>query len=290
MSEFNFDNMKNVDIPDSWVDGALNIPPENKTPIPFLKYSKIIAFASSIVLVCSISVALFFITNSSVAVPSVKNTETECSTISQTNSQNVVNTENVTEKNEQKDNTDATEVETETDSQAEEETIEPTENQNPTEKEKPDSDVVKPDSGKPKPTENKEKPNKPTKPIPTEKPTESFTGDSPPEDSPPDYEELSYISGFSNRRITAEIHFSDFSSSVYCRIYDSKGHLVGDNDLYSSKREAIQSDKISSESSEYFSYDYNVDNLGEILEKGNYEVVFYNEIGYFLCTGFITIS
>ncbi len=297
MSEFNFDKMKNIDIPESWVDGALNVEKEPKSPVLFLKYSKIIAFAASIVLVCCLSVALFFITNRNEAVPPVKNIETECNTQVQISSSNTEITENVTEKMTQSDNTDSTETETqpvtevlETVEATEEKEISNDDGESSSNSEplKPNQNPVNPGSSKPKPTENKEKP---TKPKPTEKPTEEPVVDEPPQDSPPDDEDyLSYISEFANGKITAEIHYSDFSESIYCRMYDSKGYLVGDNDLYSSKREAIQSEKVSVESDEYFSYEYNIDNLGENLKKGRYEVVFYNEKGYYLCTGYITIS
>lgn len=296
MSEFNFDKMKNIDIPESWVDGALNVEIEQKYPIPFLKYSKIIAFAASIVLVCSLSVALFFITNKNEAVPPIKNNETQCNTHVQISSTEIKNTENVTEKITQSDNTYSTETETQPVTEVLN-TVEPTEensdnngesssNSNPL---KPNKHPENTDSVKPKPTENKEKP---TKPNETQKPTDAPVIDDPPQDGPPeDNDELtSYISNFTNGKITAEIHWSDLSISIYCRMYDSKGNLVGDNDLYSSKREAIEADGLMVESQEYFSYEYNIDNLGESLKKGRYEVVFYNESGYCLCTGYITIS
>ena len=97
MSEFNFDSMKNIDIPESWVDSALNVEKQPKSPIPFLKYSKIIAFAASIVLVCSLSVALFFITNSNEAVPPVKNDETNFTSQVHQSSEKDESTENLTE-------------------------------------------------------------------------------------------------------------------------------------------------------------------------------------------------
>lgn len=289
MSEFNFDKMKNIDIPESFVDAALKVEKEQKSPIPFLKYSKIIAFAASIVLVCSLSVALFFITNKNEAVPPIKNNETQCNTQVQISSTDTKIT--------QSDNTDSTETETQPVTEVLE-TVEPTEekeNSDNNGESSSDSNPLKPnkhpentDSVKPKPTENKEKP---TKPNETQKPTDAPELDEPPQDGPPEYDEsTSYISNFTNGKITAEIHRSDLSSSIYCRMYDSKGNLVGDNDLYSSKREAMEADGIMAESQEYFSYEYNIDNLGENLKKGRYEVVFYNELGYFLCTGYITIS
>lgn len=291
MSEFNFDKMKNIDIPESFVDAALKVEKEQKSPIPFFKYSKIIAFAASIVLVCSLSVALFFITNKNEAIPPIKNNETQCNTQVQISSTDTNTIENVTEKITQSDN-----IETETQPVTEVlETVEPTEeNSDNNGESSSDSNPLKPnkhpentDSVKPKPTENKEKP---TKPNETQKPTDAPVIDEP-QDGPPEYDEsTSYISNFANGKITAEIHCSDLSNSIYCRMYDSKGNLVGDNDLYSSKREATEADGIMAESQEYFSYEYNIDNLGENLKKGRYEVVFYNELGYFLCTGYITIS
>ena len=42
MSEFNFERMKNVDIPDSFIEAALKVKSESNPPIPFFKYSKVI--------------------------------------------------------------------------------------------------------------------------------------------------------------------------------------------------------------------------------------------------------
>lgn len=292
MSEFNFDKMKNIDIPESFVERALNIPTEKKYPVIFLKYSKTIAFAASFVLVCCLSVALFFITNKNEAAPPVKSSETQYSTNVQINPTDAENSQS--EEQPKGDSTDSAETETQPVTEVFE-TVEPTEENSVDDGEsssnsvplKPNKHPENTDYVKPKPTQNIEKP---TKPKPTQKPTINLE-EEPPNDAPPDdTESKSYISKFSDGKITAEIHYSDNSEAVYCRLYDSRGCIVGDRDLYSSKREAVEVDKISTDDSEYSTYEYKIADLGENLNKGTYEVVFYNEIGIFLCNGYITIS
>lgn len=284
MSEFNFDKMKNVEIPDSWVDGALNVEKEPKTPFPFLKYSKIVAFAASIVLVCSLSIAFFFITNSKKAVPSVKVQETVFSSEVQNYSENFESTENVAGKNEKIDD-DSTQAE----SQKSEETAEPSEySENPTEKEETKSE--KPE--KPKPTQKVEKPTKPTKPIPTENATEPVL--EVPPDGPfvePDANS-SYVESYSSGKIVAKVYKDDISYEIYCRIYDNNGNMIGNDNLYSnSKRAGIVMSTESGEGTEanYNLVEYDTAKLGTNLSVGSYYVVFYDNSGKDICNGYIYV-
>ena len=284
MSEFNFDKMKNVEIPDSWVDGAMNVPKDLKTPIPFLKYSKIVAFAASIVLVCSLSIALFFITNSKKAVPPVKVQETVFSSEVQNYSENFESTENVAGKNEKIDD-DSTQAE----SQKSEETAEPSEYiENPTEKE--ETKPEKPE--KPKPTQKVEKPTKPTKPIPTENATEPVL--EVPPDGPfvePDVNS-SYVDSYSSGKIVAKVYKDDISYEIYCRIYDNNGNMIGNDNLYSnSKRAGIVMSTESGEGTEanYNFVEYDTAKLGTNLSVGSYYVVFYDNSGKDICNGYIYV-
>ncbi len=65
MKKVNFNNLDNIEIPDSWAEKAIGIPSalENKrkvTPIP--KFYRNIAYAACFVLVCALSVSLFIFT------------------------------------------------------------------------------------------------------------------------------------------------------------------------------------------------------------------------------------
>ena len=289
MSEFNFDNMKNVDIPESWVDGALNVPKDLKTPFPFLKYSKIIAFAASIVLVCCLSVALFLVTNSKQAVPPVKNDETNFISQVHKSTDNAESTESVTENKPQSDSTASTQPETQ--SQKENETAQPTDkDEEPTDssESKPVEKPEKPE--KPKPTENTVKP---TKPIPTENATEPVL--EVPPDGPfvePDTE-LSYVDSYSSGKIIAKVHKDELRDSIYCRVYDSNGNLVGDNNLYSNSKRAgivMGIEDIESGNNDFNTVEYKTEKLGTYLSSGKYYVVFYDNLGANICSGYINIS
>lgn len=58
MNDKNFDSLKNLKAPDSWIENALNIPNIENTsikPIFFIRYSRSIAAVACLVLVCTIS-------------------------------------------------------------------------------------------------------------------------------------------------------------------------------------------------------------------------------------------
>ncbi len=72
MNEKNFDSISQFEVPKSWIDDALNVPQNNvKKPFPLIKFSRTIMAVASFILVCSLSVALYFITDDS-SIPPVK--------------------------------------------------------------------------------------------------------------------------------------------------------------------------------------------------------------------------
>ena len=325
MSEFNFDNMKNVDIPDSWIEGALKVPKDTIHPTPFLKYSKIIAFAASIVLVCSISVALFFVTNDNPVVPPIKYDETECNTFGENTDSTIESSVDVTTKetNAEKNTTEAVESEEQTvfESSAKNkkptsfkpEKTEPTEfcmpttngsiendkddgripsNPNSAPDSNPNPDSV-PDSNpnKPRPTQSGGKPTAPpaTENGAQEKPTVRPDGPEPPE------KVESYVKSYESGIITAKIHKEDLSEMMYCRIYDENGNIIGDSNLFSnSKRAQIAAKAEGSDdfvqADDYNTVEYNTERLGTNLGAGNYRVVFYGKNGVDICNGYIYVS
>ena len=107
MRDKNFDSIKNFNVPENWVENALNIPQtEKKSPVAFIKISRTLSAVASLVLVCALSVAVFFYTQKDdIVVPdySVKESETAVeSSQSQTNYESTQNSsivENPTDKN-----------------------------------------------------------------------------------------------------------------------------------------------------------------------------------------------
>lgn len=107
MRDKNFDSIKNFNVPENWVENALNIPQtEKKSPVAFIKFSRTLSAVASLVLVCALSVAVFFYTQKDdIVVPdySVKESETAVeSSQSQTNYESTQNSsivENPTDKN-----------------------------------------------------------------------------------------------------------------------------------------------------------------------------------------------
>ena len=72
MNEKNFNSISQFEVPKSWIDGALDVPSSHtKKPFPFIKLTRTIAAVACFVLVCGLSVALYFITDDS-SIPPVK--------------------------------------------------------------------------------------------------------------------------------------------------------------------------------------------------------------------------
>lgn len=305
MSEFNFDNMKNVDIPDSWIDGALNVPPDTEHPVPFLKHSKVIAFAASIVLVCSLSVVLFFVTNDNPVVPPIKYDKTEYNTFAHEKESTCVNSENEipkTESDKKSSEISQTDSKTVFESMSDNKTEKPTRVESSfaplnTEKaEKPTNmNETKPESvptskpEKPKPTQKEEKPT--TIPV-TEKPESTeVRPDGPAIEGPEGIE--SYLNSYESGVITAKIHKNDFSEIMYCGIYDNSGNILGDSNLFSNSKKAefvMNPDGYEDMDANYNIVEYNTNKLGTPLRKGSYKVVFYSKNDTKICEGYIYVT
>ncbi len=60
MSEFDFEKLKNIEIPDTWVSGALNVP--QKTPVVLIFVKKVLPIVASLVLILVLGFFVFFVT------------------------------------------------------------------------------------------------------------------------------------------------------------------------------------------------------------------------------------
>ncbi len=82
MRDKNFDSIKNFNVPENWVENALNIPQsERKSPVAFIKFSRTLSAVASLVLVCALSVAVFFYTQKNdIVVPENNVVESESAT------------------------------------------------------------------------------------------------------------------------------------------------------------------------------------------------------------------
>lgn len=61
MRKVNFENLKNLNTPQNFIDNALNIPTQAKKPLPFVvKHSRTLTAVAVLVLVCTVSLTVYF--------------------------------------------------------------------------------------------------------------------------------------------------------------------------------------------------------------------------------------
>lgn len=194
MSEFNFDKLKNHEIPDSWVSGALNVPPQTeKEPIIYPNFTKTLAFVATLVVVCALSVTLFFLTQKGdilpkePTIPTTKIFETQTDTPTYNSSDE---TKKVTDETTSTQTEDPQDEETQAD-----ETIksEPTEEKTEKETSKPTQSQTQKPTQKPSSKPNGDKtPSNPDSNNPAGKPNSSKPSLNPehPEDAPVSTEDI----------------------------------------------------------------------------------------------------
>lgn len=279
MSEKNFNSISNFEVPQSWIDGALNIPttPHSKKPVVFfVKHSGVIASAACIVLVCVMSLFLFFMTKdgATVRIDSNKTSQTDSNTDKVTN-----NPTNPDEDYVYPLVVDPSQFATTLDGEVvtptlpfENPTLAPTDvPSEPDITEKPTSAPVDPPTEEPTDVPTEE----PTA-VPTEDPTITPTGpveypSAPPTDPPTepvDYENIGIHGRVDTTKLTG-------SKKVYCKLYDPNGSLMGDSNLFASSHLAING--ITDPSITVVHY-YPYRHL-DISISGRYTYVFYNEAG-----------
>lgn len=284
MKKVNFNNIDNLEIPDSWVDKVIVNTKKPKT-VYVIKKQNILAFVASVVLVCAISVALFFMTNKNATMPVVHIDATD-SDVSINNDDTFAQEETRlshlhNEKEEIETSSYVTENNSRDNKPAQHSTITPTEKLSPIKK--PTSDKNTESTEKPAPSQHK-KPESSQKPTvveqttynETQKPTEAEPTTSEPKEttiivpvpteSPIDKPDMSKF-GVS---VVLYKHLVPEDGKVYCKVYDDNGNLIGDPDLFSNEHIAELT------FSSYYSARYYPYRHPLIYYTGYYTFVYYN--------------
>ncbi|MBQ8057674.1 MAG: hypothetical protein IJ275_05000 [Ruminococcus sp.] len=297
MNNINFDSLTNIKAPEAWIENALNIPStvEKKKPLLFFKHSRAIAAVACLVLVSVVSITIY-LKHDRLVVPIDPNyTETLASVCNDA-------TDATSDKNETSSNQENTVV-LETQPY---ELIEPTEGGSPNSQKPTQKPIVGPTlpNDPPENTEPSqpqfevptEAASHPKPPTPTVAPTvvpQDPTNTQPPIDPPPCIEpsdpswEVPTVSPteappspsepeFGSISFSAQIRTSLVSGDnlVYCSVYDSNNHLIGDSNLYSAQHKAY----IIGYSDGKAILSYRLPD-GLITEHGTYSYYFYNRYG-----------
>ena len=276
MSEFDFDKLKNIEIPDKWVEGALNVP--KKPPVISIFMKKVLPVAASLVLVIMLSFFVIYITTVDEIKTAPKKDVHSSSSVNlivdntaYTNSDETDLTEGIT---------DNGEIPTQKPTDAEKQTNTP--QQSPTQLpvnqgEKPTtSPVVKPSTSPEKPTVTPTDPSDPNTPSnPQGKPDDGNTVE--PEAPTPD------IPARPNGSV---ILIAEFDESL----------LKGSNNVYVSIKKLntgdldVEGDMWEEEQPKYSVHTVSVENFkvmvafyptiaGVVHESGDYVCTFYNHKG-----------
>ena len=292
MKKVNFNNLDNIQIPETWTKNALSLPEtlENKKKVAFFgKFSKNLALVASLVLVCALSVSLFIFTQKgdilnsqkpSQAIESTTVAQTQQPTQSESKISSVTETQEETQETESSASTEPTEETTEkTNAPTTPNTEKPTSSGDKETTSTENSDSSNPNGG------SSNKPNGGQ--TPTQKPTPTVSETAPPEE-PPDGPAVEFYD-----KITVEFPSSYLTGNgnVYCQIYDAYGTPLGDSDPYSDSHRALL--KLSSSEntacSSYITSTYYIDKVGFSLSNGTYRYCFYNENGEPICNGLFDV-
>ena len=270
MSEFNFDKLSNLEIPEKWVENTLNAPRNSrKSAIIFLNFRKPMTAAACLMVVCLVGFTLFTFKPNKDILPVDTNTpqSTESlSVISPTIAQ-----EGTTEPKDTEAITEATE----------ETYVNNTESKNPTEyissDTKADETVNEPTKSQENPTTSSQEPTESEEPSVPDivYPTIATPNDS----SEPEYSVGDCIVSISPGYLVG-------NGKIYCRIYNSNHEYIGDKNICSDQHLAHF---YSGFGSTYYYY-YNPLKAGLILEPDTYTYSFYNEHSVPICKAKIVIS
>ncbi|MBQ4128620.1 MAG: hypothetical protein IJD68_02480 [Ruminococcus sp.] len=281
MSEFNFDKLKNLDIPQSWVDSALDVPKiKEKSPVVFINFRRVISAVAILLVVCVVCLSPLFFKNSNDILPIASNNPTEQTNSSQydeTTKTEAENNTDATEKietqtptRESKTNllTESTEKSTDSPTQAQTEKVTPTK--------KPQSEPIEDPSGQPS------------------NPNGSVLPDGPEgeTDAPGAEGDYGNLSGIVLEGFTKDSCLTG-SGNVYCSIYEYRtGSPTWSGNLYVPKFEAdieiYYTPQDQSDRDVYLSY--NMENSGLLLKPGKYRYYFVNENGTQLYTSIFSVS
>ncbi len=278
MSEFNFNKLKNHEIPDSWISGALNVPPEKeKTPLIFSKAPKMLAFAATFVVVCALSVTLFIFTQKGAVLPTSNETQNTIETAIETKTQT-----------EETEDPAVNAVETTAPtkpSEATEESIE--ESHSPNGESKPSIIPSTPSVPSTKPTTPSTEPDS-SQSDATEEPENPPSNPSNPS-ARPGSSGITDGSGSSTVskiiRCYATITISQYlaDDQIYCALL-SQGNLEGGNNRFPDNRDVTVSF-----ANGVVHLEYELNNEDGKIKPGEYMYTFYNSVGDVFEMGTVTV-
>lgn len=270
MSEFNFDKLSNLEIPEKWVDNTLNAPkiPQKSTPV-FINLKKPMTAVACLMVVCLVGFSLFIFKPDKNILP--VDTEATQSTENSLIISPTMAQESTTKQNGIKAITEATE-ETHLNNTESKKPIENTSFSTEADEtvNEPNKPEESPTAATPEPTENVE-PSAPDV-IP---PTDNSANDS----SNPEYSVGDCLVAISPGYLVG-------NGNIYCRIYNSNHEYIGDKNIFSDQHLARF---YSGFGSTYYYY-YNPIKAGLILEPDTYTYSFYNEHTVPICKAKIVIS
>ncbi len=269
MSEFHFEKMQNLDIPDEWAEKtiltATKLESTKNRNIPYNRY--VVSFAS-VVLVVVLSVVVFMLTRDNSTVLSV-DTNKE-SAIVQKNETKISSSIQSTVETSHPTQVQTEEITEETCNEYIEETIfeeppEVSESQNSNPSGSSNSGSTSKPNGSSSSSSNNYKPVPPPNYVETQPAT--------------DYEEWLYSYHFHNIFMLEDLAED---RKVYCKIYsEDEGRFLGDPDLFSD--EHLTEYKFINDT--YCEYRYYPIHIGVLTKNGVYKSYFYNSRGEIFHTG-----
>lgn len=298
MNRLNFDNLKNLEIPDTWIENALSIPANHKSKSrSFLSYSRVVATAACFMVVCAASFSVFFFMNDNGGIPISNRTSTTTATERKDHTQNSVTTATITDT--QIENYFLSSEFSETTQKITEATEKPSVSDATVPDTEPAESLVADSTLSSRETESAETPTIPSVTYPTVVTTQQpITAETQVSTTQPLV--IPTVSVESTTSATVDDDWCDIQSNgicygnfpksqlvgnVYCRLYDSDGKLVGDSNLYSSQHLAHY--VIEAGNNVYVQYF--LSDAGLDLSSGTYIYYFYNANGVDLYTDFVNV-
>ncbi len=268
MSEFNFDKLKNLDIPDKWVDDTINASvKKEKTPILFVNFKKLVPAVACLLVVCLVSL-----------VPFILKADKEILPVDTTETQSTESVSLITPTTEKETSTEQKEISTEATQEIREDNIDNVTPTQPVFSETRNDETVSETSEPTKsPTSATEEPTEPEEPTLPDVIV-------PSENNPNDSAYPNYSAG--DCLVAISPSFLVGNRNVYCRIYNSDQEYIGDRNIFSDQHLASF---YSGFGSVYY-YLYSPQKAGIILEPGTYTYSFYNDHTVPICKATVIVS
>ena len=274
MKEFHCDALKNLPVPIELMQKALDIPAANPAPVIRVPVKRRIrwAFAASLILVCTLSLSVYFLFRNINHSP-IAAVPTEDDVCAPTEESTVLPSEYPTVPMQIQPTVSPTQPPTVPATAP------------PTEPSAEPSQAVVPTEQLQQSTEAPE-PTSPSDPItPTVNPTESPTEE--PFDAPPSPTEADVVaqSDFASVGYMVPITGYNGSDDLYCRLYSSSGCLMGSDALFDESHRVYFTT-----GSGYLFLSYPLGSLVEPLVPDNYTIIFYDGDGndFYICSAFLS--